>query len=199
MGELSDKVVAVVGRGDEPHRAIAVACAEAGAAIALGSTDRSRKQEFAVHSIENEVWSIGERHFVRLMDATEPPAAPAFADECWDKFGRCDVLVVVTPPSSSAPIEALSSDEWDEVLRDGATIPFLHLQAFGRLMVRQGGGRLIAVFPRRPEADAAERGAFAALSEAVRAFDSAWSPKGVSCTLIESDETKTVVAAVAGS
>ncbi len=195
MGDLAGKVLAVVGRGDEGHRAIAVACAEAGATIALGSLDRSTEQEYAVNSIGNEIWSIGEKFLVRVMDAADPTAAPAFADECWDTFGRCDTLVVTSAPGSEAPIEALSSDEWDVVFRDGATIPYLFLQAFGRLMVRQGGGTLFAIFPRRDQADAAERGARAALDEVTGAFDAAWRGRRVTCSLLETPDTAAIVRA----
>ena len=185
MGDMDGRVVALVGRGDEVHRALAVACAEAGASIALGTVEPTQDQEFAVNSIANELWAIGREHFVRVMDAAEPTSGPVFADECWDTLRRCDALVVMTACESSAPIEELSSDEWEAVLRAGATAAFLQLQAFGRLMVREGGGLMLAAFPRRDGADAAERAALAALRESVEVMDAAWRPKGVRCRLVE--------------
>lgn len=183
MGELNGRVVAVLGRGNEEHRSAAVGCAEAGADVALGTLGKDEQYVFAVQSIANELWSIGVQHFVRVMDAADPTAAPSFADECWDTLGRCDALIVATAPESSAPLEELSADEWDTVFREGATIPFLHLQAFGRLMVRDGGGSMWTSFPVRPDADPAERGARAALTEVVTALNRAWQNKQVRCTL----------------
>ena len=48
---LAGRVVAVIGPGDGLHRALAIACAEAGADLALATGDRSQEQEFAVNSI----------------------------------------------------------------------------------------------------------------------------------------------------
>ncbi|NUN93094.1 MAG: LUD domain-containing protein [Verrucomicrobiae bacterium] len=88
--------MALIGTGSELDRAIAVACAEAGADIALGTVDRSQEQDFGMNSIANELWAIGREHFVRVMDATEATEAASFADEAWDRLGRCDALVART-------------------------------------------------------------------------------------------------------
>ena len=86
----------MVGRGTPLDRAIAVASAESGADLAFATVSMEQDEEFAVNSIANEVWSIGREHLVRLMTAWEPTAAASFADECFDRFNRCDVLVINT-------------------------------------------------------------------------------------------------------
>lgn len=152
---LKGQVAAVIGCGRDVERAIAVGLAEAGADIALGTVDRSQEQDFGTNSIANEIWSIGREHFVRVMDALDATEVTAFADEVWDRLGRCDVLVVNYDMVTTAPLLELSADEWEHDLRFNLTGPFLAAQAFGRLMARQGAGRIVMVSWERAGADAA--------------------------------------------
>lgn len=177
MSGLEGQVVAVIGTGSARQRGVAVSAAEAGAAIALGTVDRSREQEFAVHSIANEVWTIGREHFVRVMDAAAATEITAFADEVWDRLGRCDVLVTVHEAPNDAPADELSADEWEACLAATLTGPFLAAQAFGRNMARQGGGTVL-VLPPATE-DIPSVAAAAALRALAEAFTAAWASRGV--------------------
>jgi NAD(P)-dependent dehydrogenase (short-subunit alcohol dehydrogenase family) len=56
---LAGKVVAIVGTGSDLDRAIAVACAEAGADVALGTERATREQDYRMNSVANEIWAIG--------------------------------------------------------------------------------------------------------------------------------------------
>jgi len=179
------RTVAIIGRGTPFDRSLAVACADRGCSVALGTVEHSQEQEFACASIANEVWSIGEEQFVRVMDAGDVAAVTSFADEVWDKLGGCSLLVVNSYRPSAAPLDELSGDEWDEILRSDLTIPFLAMQAFGRLMERQGGGILVALAPASSEDDASilatRRGMEAIASE----MESHWAGHGVHAFLLE--------------
>ena len=61
---LQGKVVIVVGAGNEVHRGVAVALAEAGADVAIAGRAPDLAAEAALHSIANEVWAIGRRSLV---------------------------------------------------------------------------------------------------------------------------------------
>lgn len=88
---LSGKVIAVIGGGDAHHRAVAVAAAEAGAAIALATFNAIPDQEFPVNSIANEVWAIGRDHFTEVIEASAPEQMGAFAQKTWGRFGGCEI------------------------------------------------------------------------------------------------------------
>ena len=176
---LSGKVVALIGMGSEAERALVVACAEAGADIALGTQDKTQQQEFAMNSIANEIWAIGRDNFVRVMESAEATAIASFADEVWDRFGRCDLLIVCHEQRTSAPLEELSADEWELALRANLTAPFLAAQAFARLMARQGAGRIVVVAGSHEDDDASYRAARAGLREAVIQMDNHWRGEGV--------------------
>ena len=182
---LAGRVVALIGSGTEAERAVVVACAEAGAAIALGTQETAQAQEFAMNSIANEVWAIGRDHLVRVMDAASATDITSFADEVWDRLGRCDLVFACHDVAASAPIEELSADEWEVTIRANLTAPFLAAQAFARLMERQGTGRVVVVAGVRPTADAAYVAARAGLREAVRLMNSYWSVHGVSLSSVD--------------
>lgn len=172
-------VVAIIGRGSDEDRAIAVACAEAGADIALGTMSTEQAQEYGMHSIANEVWSIGPEQLVTVMDATDPTQATSFAAQVWDRFGRCDLLVANHDLPAEAPLDELSSDEWDDIVRANLTAPFLAAHAFGRLMTRQGYGHILLVAHERPGADAAYAASKSGLVGLARAMTEAWAGRGV--------------------
>jgi NAD(P)-dependent dehydrogenase (short-subunit alcohol dehydrogenase family) len=176
---LKGRVAAVIGCGSEADRAIAVALAEAGADIALGTVDRSQAQDFGTNSIANEIWSVGREHFVRVMDALEATEVTAFADEVWDRLGRCDLLVTNYDMVTTAPLLELSADEWEYDLRFNLTGPFLAAQAFARLMVRQGSGRVAVMAWERDEADLAYRVAQAGKVRVAEEMDAALAKLGV--------------------
>ncbi|MGE5595385.1 MAG: SDR family NAD(P)-dependent oxidoreductase [Hyphomicrobiales bacterium] len=193
-GEL---VVAIFGSGTDEDRAIAVACAEAGARIALATLDRSQKQDYAMNSIANEVWSIGPDQFVSVIDSTESTDVNAFAAEVWDRFGRCDLLVANHNVPTGAPIDELSADEWEDTIALNLTGPFLAAHAFGRNMERQGGGTILLAAHRHPGSDAAYRAAKAGLAGLAQALAEAWERRGVTVELLPAGDGEDIARAAA--
>lgn len=94
---FAGKVVAIAGPGGPIVRAIAVAFAEAGADIALGTQSKTQEQEFAMASIANEVWVLGNEQFLRVMESSEEGDAAAFAEATWGELQACHVLVAAVP------------------------------------------------------------------------------------------------------
>lgn len=94
MADLTGTAIALIARGSERDRAIAVALAEAGADIAIASQESIQEQEFATASIANEVWAIGRDQFSHVMDASDADAVDAYVAEARRRFGRLDVLVL---------------------------------------------------------------------------------------------------------
>ena len=58
---LGNKVALVIGAGDETHRGVCVALAQAGALVAVAGAATELSAEAALHSIANEVWAIGKQ------------------------------------------------------------------------------------------------------------------------------------------
>lgn len=176
-GELAGKVVALVCTGSESDRAIAVACAEAGADIAFGTA--APENEFAVASIANEVWAIGREQSTTVLDSTDGVAVTAFADEVWDRFGRCDALIAAHDLPSNAPADELSQDEWEVVIAANLTAPFLAAHAFGRLMGRAGKGVIAIIAGSETSGDAAYHAAKFGLVAVAESLNDEWGVRGV--------------------
>lgn len=143
-----------------------------------------------MNSIANEIWSIGREHFVRVMDHADPTAVVAFADEIWDRLGRCDLAVLTHDVPSFAPIEELSPDEWSATIQLNLTAPFLAAQAIGRLMEREGAGHILILIPGDLATDAAYRASRAGLRVAADDLNAALLPRGVSviaCAILPND------------
>jgi NAD(P)-dependent dehydrogenase (short-subunit alcohol dehydrogenase family) len=178
-------VAAILGPGDEGHRAAAVAAAQAGAAVAVGSLDGTDEAEFAINSIANEVWVMGQEQFARTLDAAEPTAIVAFADEVVDRLASCDLLAVLTGEPLDVEIDELSRDEWDPALLRHLTVPFLATQAFGRAMQRQHSGTILLDSPGDAHVFAAAvTGAMEGLADAA---NKAWGTRGVRVEVVRGD------------
>lgn len=145
MAPLAGKVVALVCRGSDDDRAIAVALAEAGADVALATISRAQQEEFSTASIANEIWAIGREQFNTVTGAADPADAASFAEEVCDRLGRCDAVVIAPGATPHVDFDELSRDEWEPMARDGLTAPVIMAQAFSRVLERAGGGVVVFV------------------------------------------------------
>ena len=187
MTDLAGKVVAIIGIGSETDRAIAVACAEAGANLAFGTTSRVQAEEFAMASIANEVWALGREQCLTIMDARDPVDVASFADEVWDRFRRCDAVIANPGRTPIAPFEELALAEFEADLHEALSPVFLATQAFGRLMARAHGGRIIHCFVealRDEELDAGQLAARSGAHGLVAAARAAWGADGVDAEVV---------------
>jgi NAD(P)-dependent dehydrogenase (short-subunit alcohol dehydrogenase family) len=155
MSALDGRVVALICRGSEDDRAIAVALAEAGANIAIGTITRAQAEEFSTASIANEVWAIGRGQLNRLLAAAEPTDAASFAAEVVDTLGHCDVVVIAPGPAPVIPFDELSRDEWEPIAAETVTASLVSAQAFWRILDRAGGGAIFLVIEAASHRDVA--------------------------------------------
>jgi NAD(P)-dependent dehydrogenase (short-subunit alcohol dehydrogenase family) len=118
------------------------------------------------------------------LDAGDPASVAAFASRVEDELGAATLLIVSTWLQSSAPFDELSADEWLPVLASNLTLPYIALEAFGKLMERAGAGAIAIVAPDRVKADAAERAARAGLLSLVESANAAWNRRNVHARLV---------------
>ena len=184
---LAGKAVAILCRGTDADRAIAVALAEGGADIALGTIGKEQQQEFSTASIANEVWAIGREQFNTVLDAADPAAASSFAAEVCDRLGRCDAVVIAPGAAEPVPFDELSRDEWDLQELAGLTAPVVLVHAFAPVLERSGGGTIVILDDPTDRTDVAG----SVLSEARRALGAyagmALSPRGVRVVVVGRD------------
>jgi gluconate 5-dehydrogenase len=78
-------------------------------------------------------------------DVRDPAEVQAVVDRTKAELGRVDILVNNAGTSWGAPAEELPLEGWQKVIDVNLTGVFLFAQAVGRVMIDQGGGKIVNV------------------------------------------------------
>ena len=166
MAELTGKVVAITGASSGIGAATAVACARAGAAVALAARRKERVDELA-ERIGNAV--------AFETDVTDEEQCRAFVDGAAAQLGRLDVLVNNAGVMHLGPIEGAPTDEWRRMMNVNvlgllyctqAALPHMRRQGSGHVVnVSSVGGRVVGLWS---GVYSATKFAVGAISEALR-------------------------------
>ncbi|UJX43335.1 SDR family oxidoreductase [Xanthobacter sp. YC-JY1] len=139
MSKAGRKVAIVTGAGSGVGRAVAVALAEAGYAVALAG----RRLE----ALEETVAAMGDAPSLAVpTDVTDPESVRVLFAATVEKFGRLDLLFNNAGTGAPAiPLEDLTFAQWQQVVSTNLTGPFLCTQEAFRVMKAQEprGGRII--------------------------------------------------------
>jgi NAD(P)-dependent dehydrogenase (short-subunit alcohol dehydrogenase family) len=133
------KIALVTGAGTGVGRAVALALAEAGFAVALAGRRREPLEETAS-------LARGARTLVVQADVTDPASVRSLFAQVKETFGRLDVLFNNAGIGAPAiPLEDLTLEQWKAVVDTNLTGPFLCTQEAFRIMKDQNprGGRII--------------------------------------------------------
>jgi len=140
MTVLKDQIALVTGAGAGIGEAIAVALAEAGAHVAVADIN-----EAAARRTADKVASHQRRTLALQADCGEPAQIEAMVQRVVAEFGRLDVIVNNAGVSRAAYIMDLTEADWDRIHRVNAKGVFFCLQSAARVMIKQGGGRIINI------------------------------------------------------
>ena len=110
--EFDGKVAVVTGAGRNIGRAIALALADGGAAIAINV--RSNRAE--AESVAREIETAGGKALVHVGDVADATAVQALADAAVKQFGRIDILVNNAALRREKPFDEMSYAEWREIM-----------------------------------------------------------------------------------
>ncbi len=110
--ELTGKVAVVTGAGRNIGRAIAIALAQAGAAVVINV--RSNKAE--ADGVVREIETGGGKAVAVLGDVGDEKTSVALADAALKYFGRIDFLINNAALRRERPIDQMSYAEWREVM-----------------------------------------------------------------------------------
>jgi 2-deoxy-D-gluconate 3-dehydrogenase len=137
---LDNKVALITGTHKGLGQAIAIALAEAGADIV--ALDRSEPVETRAAIV-----ALGRRFFWLPTDLakTTPADLRALVDEAVRQAGRLDILVNNAGTIRRGPALEFSEADWDDVLQVNLKALFFLAQAAARVMVQQGGGKIINI------------------------------------------------------
>jgi 2-deoxy-D-gluconate 3-dehydrogenase len=136
--KLDGKVALVTGAGQGLGQAMAIALAEAGADIA--SLDRT-----GCEGTCESVRALGRKYHETVMDLREASVESLnqVVATLVNELGRIDILVNNAGTIRRTPAIDFSEQDWDDVLQINLKAAFFLSQAVGRVMMSQGGGKII--------------------------------------------------------
>ena len=161
--ELAGKVIVVSGIGPGLGRAIALACADAGAQVVVAARTEQRVAELA-----EELRARGTPARGVVADITEASDRSALVATTLDEFGRVDALVnnaFVMGPMARA--DATEPEQWRTVFEVNVIGTVMLSTAFADAMRTTGGGSIVMINSQAARRGAARRGPYAASKAAL--------------------------------
>jgi NAD(P)-dependent dehydrogenase (short-subunit alcohol dehydrogenase family) len=141
-GDLGQKVAWVTGAGRGLGRAIARGLAAAGARLVLTSRSEAELQQVRSELQETHTTEV----LIEPGSVVSAAEVRAIVDRSMRHFGRLDVLVHCAGISPIfKPSERVEDEEWSEIIDTNLTGTFYCCREAGRVMLRQGGGSIIAI------------------------------------------------------
>ena len=139
MFSLANKVALVTGASRGIGRAIAARLAAQGALVVCAARADNAK------ATVDEIVTAGGRAEALTLDVTDDAALAKAPGEIVEKHGRLDILVCNAGITRDQLLMRMKRDDWDAVIATNLTAAFTLTQAAIRPMLKQKGGRIIAI------------------------------------------------------
>lgn len=141
---LADRVVLITGGSRGIGAACAVACAEAGASVAVGYVEHGGGAERTVSAIR----ALGGSAEAFRADVGDRDQVDAMVASVIERFGRVDGLVTSAGIMPESPVEAMTLEEWRRVIDVDLTGTFLCSRAVLGGMLERGSGSIVMISSR---------------------------------------------------
>ena len=190
---LRDKVAIVTGGSQGIGRAIALGLAQAGAHVVLAKYPDKRQDE--VKGVKAEIEALGRKALIVQTDVAQVDEVRALMDQTHSAFGRIDILVNNAGWTGTTPALDVSEEEYDRTMAASLKSVFFASQAAARVMIPQGGGRIINIGSNFGEIAFKGRSVYAAAKAGVhhlsRALSLEWAKDGVLVNVVAPCITET--------
>ena len=187
---FTNKVAIVTGAGQGIGRAIACSLAGEGASVVAADVCGAAAETCAC-----EIISGGGTAIAYEVDVSDPRQVEGMVAAATDKFGHIDVLVNNAGIGHAKPVLSITLAEWNRVLAVNLTGQFLCAQAVARVMVSNGGGRIVNVASISGERGGTGRAAYGAAKAGLILFTKVMAAElaacGVSVNAISPGPTET--------
>jgi 3-oxoacyl-[acyl-carrier protein] reductase len=138
---LAGRVAVVTGGSRGIGRAIALALAESGAAVAIAF----REREDQALDVKNAVEAAGSRAFIARCDVRQEASVTGFVEQAAAALGPVDILVNNAGITRDGHILFTDTARWDEVLGVNLDAAYYAVRAVVRGMLLRRWGRIINV------------------------------------------------------
>lgn len=152
MDDFEGKVALVTGGARGQGRSHAVAFAERGADVVI--CDRCEDNDSVFYPLATDddlaetvrlVEATGRRCIAVKADTGDREAMDALVARAESEFGRVDVAVANAGVSVAAPVQSMTSAQWNEVVNSNLTGVFNTLGAVSPGMIERGYGRIVTI------------------------------------------------------
>ena len=140
MGQLDGKVAIVTGGGTGIGKGIARAFVGEGCSVVIAARDADRLSAAA-----EELGSDGGTVVAIPTDVTDEGQMANLFAKTMEQFGKLNILVSNSGAFDGAPVQDLTMEQWQRVLQVNVTGPFLGAREAFKIMIKQGGGRIINI------------------------------------------------------
>ena len=190
---LKDKVAIVTGASQGIGRAIALGFAQAGANLVLAKHPGPRQEE--IRQVVSEIERLGRRAVVVQTDVSNVAQVQALMEKAQAEFGRIDVLVNNASWTGTTSALDVSEAEYDATMAASLKSVFFACQAAARIMIPQGGGKIVNIGSNFGEVAFKMRSVYAAAKAGVhhltRALSLEWASQGVTVNTVAPCITET--------
>jgi 2-dehydro-3-deoxy-D-gluconate 5-dehydrogenase len=190
---LRDKVAIVTGGSQGIGRAIALGLAQAGAHVVLAKYPDKRQDE--IKAVKAEIEALGRKAMIVQTDVAQVEQVRALMDQTHSAFGRIDILVNNASWTGTTPALDVSEEEYDRTMAASLKSVFFASQAAARVMIPQGGGRIINIGSNFGEIAFKGRSVYAAAKAGIhhlsRALSLEWAKDGVLVNVVAPCITET--------
>jgi 2-dehydro-3-deoxy-D-gluconate 5-dehydrogenase len=178
---LKDKIAVVTGASQGIGRAIALGLAQAGAHLVLAKYPGPRMEE--IQQLRDEIEALGRKALIVITDVNKVEDCRSLIGQTVETFGRIDILVNNASWTGTGDALDVTEEEYDKTFDATVKSVFFASQAAGRVMLAQGGGRIIHIGSNFGEIAFKKRAVYAAAKAAVhhmaKALSLEWASSGV--------------------
>jgi len=190
---LKDKIAVVTGPSQGIGRAIALGLAQAGAHLVLAKYPSFREEE--IRQLKCEIEKMGRQALVVPTDVSDVAQVRAMIDRAKENFGRVDILVNNAGWTGNSPALDTTEEEYDQTMASSLKSVFFACQAAARVMIPQGGGKIINIGSNFGVVAFKTRSVYAAAKAGVhhlsRALSLEWAKQGVIVNVVAPCITET--------
>ena len=180
---LKEKIAIVTGAAQGIGREIAIGFSRYGADIVAVDLNEEKLQE-----VKQEIESQGRRCLALKVDLGSVDQINKMAETAVQEMGRIDILANIAGVNVHKPAEETTEQDWDFVQDINLKGLFFCCQAVGKIMLKQGKGRIINMSSSFGMVGFAGRTAYAsskaAVSNLTKTLAIEWSAKGINVNAV---------------
>jgi len=135
---LTDKIAIVTGGGSGIGRRVATAFSQYGAQVLIADINKEASAQ-----VVSEIKAKGGEAIAIQVDVTHPNEVQDMVDLAVRSYGRIDILFNNAGINIRGRAETYSIDDWNKIIAINLTGMFVCAQTVGRVMMKQGGGKII--------------------------------------------------------